>query len=45
MRETKSIFIWQNENMTLWKKYMQPGMTDGEDCKAAISINIEFEKT
>ena len=42
MRETKSIFIWQNENMTLWKKYMQPCMTDGEYCKAAIGFNIKF---
>lgn len=22
---------------------MQPGMTDGEDCKAAIGIKIEFK--
>lgn len=43
MRETRSIFIWENENITLWKKNMQPGMTDGEDYKAAIGIKIEFK--
>lgn len=25
------------------EKKMQPGMTDGEDCKAAIGIKIEFK--
>lgn len=43
VRETKSIFIWQNDNFTLRKKNMQPGMTDGEDYKAAIGIKIEFK--
>lgn len=41
MRETKSIFIWENENIV--EKNMQPGMTDGEEYKAATGIKIEFK--
>lgn len=38
----KKVFLF-GRMRTLWKKKLQPGMTDGEEYKEATGIKIEFK--